>query len=54
MTICSVANKTRPEVSEGGRVITNLIQGVAMEEADIHRQIGGFNGFAPLTKLAQP
>ena len=30
---------TRPEVSEGGPVITNLIQGVAREETDIHRQI---------------
>ena len=30
---------TRPEVSEGGPAITNLIQGVAREEADIHRQI---------------
>ena len=31
--------KTRPEVSEGGPAITNLIQGVAREEADRHRQI---------------
>ena len=30
---------TRPEVSEGGPAITNLIQGVAREEADRHRQI---------------
>ena len=30
---------TRPEVSEGGPVITNLIQGVTREEADRHRQI---------------
>ena len=30
---------TRPEVSEGGPAITNLIQGVAREEAHIHRQI---------------
>ena len=30
---------TRPEVSEGGPAITNLIQGVAREETDIHRQI---------------
>ena len=31
--------ETRPEVSEGGPAITNLIQGVASEEADNHRQI---------------
>ena len=31
--------KKRPEVSEGGPGITNLIQGVAREEADRHRQI---------------
>ena len=30
---------TRPEVSEGGPPITNLINGVAREETDIHRQI---------------
>ena len=32
-------NLTRPEVSEGGPAITSLIQGVAREEADRHRQI---------------
>ena len=31
--------KKRPEVSKGGPGITNLIQGVAREEADRHRQI---------------
>ena len=30
---------TRPEVSEGVPAITNLIQGVAGEESDRHRQI---------------
>ena len=30
---------TRPEVSEVGPAITTLIQGVASEEADRHRQI---------------
>ena len=30
---------TRPEVSEGDPAITNVIQGVAREEADRHRQI---------------
>ena len=35
----SAAKETRPEVSEGGPAITNLIQGVAREEADRHRQI---------------
>ena len=41
---------TRPEVSEGGPAITNLIQGVAREEADRHRQIE----VSSLTKLVQP
>ena len=31
--------RTRPEVSEGGPAITNLIQGVEREEADRHRQV---------------
>ena len=31
--------QTRPEVSEGGLAISNLIQGVAREEADRHTQI---------------
>ena len=34
-----VEDLTRPEVSECGPAITNLIQGVAREEADRHRQI---------------
>ena len=32
-------DKTRPEVSEGGPTITNLIQGVAREKANRQRQI---------------
>ena len=39
MDLPSFLNETRPKVSEGGPAITNLIQGVAREEADIHRHI---------------
>ena len=45
--------RTRPEVSEGGPAITNLIQGIAREEADRHIQIE-VSMDLPLTKLAQP